>query len=290
MFSSVCFVYPWATQGGVERVFLNRLMAFQKMAPDLRVDILFLFDSGGAEPLRAALREHGIDARILVAPDFEPSAAYNYVFCVDCPQAFALCERRGFRYAVECHTSYVENRQYLQSLSPACERIVVPSALFGQRLMGELTPSTAEKIRVLRNFIPWDVTQALKDLRRPAWSRRPLLFFGRMDQHKNPLMLLDALAALELRGDRRFFALMCGTASQEVDLAAEVSLRKLDSLVMVLPSVPFASTHDLLHLVQQCGGVYVSPWRCCINHPEAELPQTSDGFTQQRPSGACPER
>ena len=30
--------------------------------------------------------------------------------------------------------------------------------------------------------------------------------------------------------------------------------------------------------------------RCCINHPEAELPQTSDGFTQQRPSGVCPER
>ena len=35
---------------------------------------------------------------------------------------------------------------------------------------------------------------------------------------------------------------------------------------------------------------YVSVRRCCINHPEAELPQTSDGFTQQRPSGACPER
>ncbi|WP_234688340.1 Tar ligand binding domain-containing protein [Comamonas aquatica] len=32
------------------------------------------------------------------------------------------------------------------------------------------------------------------------------------------------------------------------------------------------------------------PGRCCINHPEAELPQTSDGFTQQRPSGVCPER
>ena len=30
--------------------------------------------------------------------------------------------------------------------------------------------------------------------------------------------------------------------------------------------------------------------RCCINHPEADLPQTSDGFTQQRPSGVCPER
>ena len=30
--------------------------------------------------------------------------------------------------------------------------------------------------------------------------------------------------------------------------------------------------------------------RCCINHPEAELPQTSDGFTQQRPSGVRPER
>ena len=40
----------------------------------------------------------------------------------------------------------------------------------------------------------------------------------------------------------------------------------------------------LQNVVNQSGG------RCCINHPEADLPQTSDGFTQQRPSGVCPER
>ena len=38
------------------------------------------------------------------------------------------------------------------------------------------------------------------------------------------------------------------------------------------------------------GVAYEENGRCCINHPEAELPQTSDGFTQQRPSGVCPER
>lgn len=45
-----------------------------------------------------------------------------------------------------------------------------------------------------------------------------------------------------------------------------------------------------LMLMEHAPRVFASLRRCCINHPEAELPQTSDGFTQQRPSGVCPER
>jgi len=197
MVSRVCFVYPWATLGGVERMFLNRLMAFQQAVPYLQVDLLFLQDSGGAEPLRSALKRQGIDARVLVLPDFAEDACYDLVFCVDCPQAFAMCERRGFRYVAECHTSYLENRKYLRQLPAACERIVVPAVLFGERLRAELSERTAPSIVTLRNFIPWDMERARADFRRPGWVRTPLLFFGRMDRYKNSLMLLDVLVLLE---------------------------------------------------------------------------------------------
>ncbi len=259
MVSRVCFVYPWATQGGVERVFLSRLLAFQQATPHLKADLLFLHDSGGAEPLRSALMRQGIDARVLVSADFAADAAYDLVFCVDCPQAFALCERRGFRYVAECHTSYPANRQYLRQLPAACMRIIVPSVLFGERLRAELPERSTEDFVTLRNFIPWDVEQTYEDYRRPGWARTPLLFFGRMDRHKNPLMLLDALALLEQRGDHRFFALLCGPQSPEIDMQEAIDQRNLHAQVMVIPPVPFSATNDWLRLVKDCGGIYISP-------------------------------
>ncbi len=259
MFSNICFVYPWATLGGVERVFLNRLMSFQHATPTLQVDVLFLHDSGGAVPLRAALAREGIAARVLVAPDFEPGAVYDMVFCVDCPQAFALCERHGFRYLAECHTSYEQNRRYLQKLPSRCERVVVPSALFGDRLRGELPDSIAAKVTVLRNFVPWDLAQRHNDLRAPSWVRRPLLFFGRMDWHKNPVMLLDALVQLNAKEDQRFFALMCGPFSPEIDMTQEIESRRLHSQVLMMPPIPFAASNTFLSMVKDAGGIYVSP-------------------------------
>lgn len=261
MISRVCFVYPWATLGGVERVFLNRLLAFQKFAPYLHADLLFLQDSGGAEPLRSALKRQGIDAQVLVLPDFPEDAAYDLVFCVDCPQVFAMCEQRGFRFVTECHTSYLENRKYLRQLPAACERIVVPSVLFGERLRAELSGCTVPDLVTLRNFIPWDMEQTQEDVRRPGWVRTPLLFFGRMDKHKNPLMLLDALALLELQGDHRFFALLCGPQSPEIDIRKAIDRRDLHAQVMVVPPVPFFATDEWLRLVRDRGGIYVSPSR-----------------------------
>lgn len=256
----VCFVYPWATQGGVERIFLNRLIAFQKNAPQFQADLLFLYDSGGAAPLRSALKKQGIDSRkVLVAQDFPEEAAYDLVLCVDCPQAFAMCERRGFRYVAECHTSYVENREYLRQLPTACERVIVPSLLFGERLKAELPESTAKNLIALRNFIPWDVVQAHENYRRPGWVRTPLLFFGRMDKHKNPLMLLDALALLERKKDKRFFALLCGTQVPEIDMQKAIDKRGLNAQVMMVPPVPFAATNDWLRLIRDQRGIYISP-------------------------------
>ena len=75
------------------------------------------------------------------------------------------------------------------------------------------------------------------------------------------------------------------------------TLQPMDSDLVVVTSDmaksarPFSVVNDqftVAHVTEPVSGI--SERRCCINHPEAELPQTSDGFTQQRPSGACPER
>lgn len=254
-----CFVYPWATLGGVERVLLNRLIAFNDAGFPFDVDIMFLHDSGGAQPLRNTLKALGIEAQVLVERDFAPEVFYDMVFCIDCPQAFELCERRKFRFIAECHTSYVDNRKYLLDLPAACELIVTPSTLFGSRIRSELHNSKGIEVFELDNFVPWDISESPDVLDPPGWKKRPILFFGRMDKHKDPVALLDAFGELERKKPGSFFCILCGPQSTELDISNEVHARKLFHSVLTLPPVSFGSTTALLDLVKKTGGIFVSP-------------------------------
>lgn len=255
----LCFVYPWATLGGVERVLLNRLVAFNGVRPLIEVDLMFLHDSGGAEPLRHSLKKWGVNARVIVAPDFAPETAYDLVFCIDCPQAFELCERRNFRFLVECHTSYIYNRKYLQNLPASCEIVVTPSSLFSDRIKGELCISSTLEVVELSNFVPWDVIHDRGSQHPPGWVGIPILFFGRMDTHKDPLALLDAFCIIERMRPGIFFCILCGPQSAEIDILKEVRMRSLISKVLVLPPLPFSATNSLLEMVKRSGGVFISP-------------------------------
>lgn len=238
---------------------LNRLMSFHGAGLAADVDIMFLHDSGGAQPLRNALQELGVPAQVLVKSDFDPDVFYDMVFCIDCPQAFALCKRRGFRFVAECHTSYLENRKYLRDLPTGCELIVTPSVLFGDRIREELKGSCGLEVFDLTNFVPWDISGDVGLQELPGWMMRPILFFGRMDRHKDPLALLDAFAAMEKKQPGRFFCILCGPQSTEIDILKEIRERKLSSNVLLLPPLSFNSTNVLLDLVKRKNGIFVSP-------------------------------
>ena len=86
MQTRVCFIYPWATFGGVERVLLNRVLAFKHYLPEMSVDFYFLHDSGGLAPLKAAIdsiwaQRNYINLVSSIDRD------YDLVFIIDCPQA-----------------------------------------------------------------------------------------------------------------------------------------------------------------------------------------------------------
>lgn len=260
MFSKVCFVYPWATLGGVERVLLNRLLAFKAMPSPPDVDIVFLHDSGGAAPFIDVIREFEVRARVIVSHDLPFDGQYDVVFCIDCPQAFSMCERRGFRYVAECHTSYVENRQYLKELPGSCELVISPSHLFAERLMAEVGGAGRE-VMLLRNFVPWDVTSSVDGFAFPKWLRKPVLFLGRLDRLKNPLELLDAFEHLERVYPGGYMCVFCGPASKEIDMHKEIERRRLSSKVLLLPPVPFGAVWSLMGMVRESGGLFVSPSR-----------------------------
>ena len=258
MQTRVCFIYPWATFGGVERVFLNRALAFKHYLPEMRVDFYFLGDSGGAAPFKAALTKYGLNETTSVVSSINRD--YDLVFIIDWPQAVDLCVKRSQRYVIECHTPYKDNRGYLANLPDTCERVITPSSVFSDLIRNEIPHLTAP-ISELRNFVPWDIPSQEFPLDNclPRWSRKPILFFGRLDRLKDPLSLLDAFQMLEYRRRGEFMLLFCGPRSPEIDLDKEISKRSLEDLSVMLPPVPFASAGRLLNSVSLSGGLFVSP-------------------------------
>jgi glycosyltransferase involved in cell wall biosynthesis len=260
MQTRVCFIYPWATFGGVERVLLNRVLAFKHYLPEISVDIYFLHDSGGLAPLAAAMTQYGLNATSSISIVSSIDRDYDLAFIIDCPRAIDMCVRRSQRYVVECHTAYTENRGYLANLSDTCERVITPSFVFSDLIRNE-NPRLPSPVSELRNFVPWDIHSQEFPLDNclPRWSRKPILFFGRLDRLKDPLSLLDAFQILERRRRGEFMLLFCGPRSSEIDLDKEISKRSLEGLSVVLPPVPFVSAGRLLNSVSLSGGLFVSP-------------------------------
>ena len=254
----VCFIYPWATFGGVERVLLNRAMAFKQYLPSVIADFYFLHDSGGLLPLAAAINQYGLECTSSIVHSLERS--YDLVFIIDCPQAINFCVQRSQRYVVECHTSYEENRNYIANLPDSCERVITPSVVFSNLIKNEF-PKLKARVSELRNFVPWDIqeSKSIIESKFPSWTKKPILFFGRLDHLKDPLALLNAFQMLERRRKGEFMLLFCGPISQEIDLPKEISKRSLDSFSVVLPAIPFASAGRLFAAVSRAGGLFVSP-------------------------------
>lgn len=258
MQTRVCFVYPWATFGGVERVFINRALAFKYYLPQVHVDLYFLHDAGGLHCLIAALAEYDLNETASVV--YSLDAEYDLVFLIDCPQAIELCTQKKQRYVMECHTSYANNRRYLAHLPTTCERIITPSSVFS-RLIGSEYSELKNKIRELRNFVPWDINYTTAPLGNflPPWTRKPILFFGRLDNLKDPVSLLDAFKLLNNRRPNEFMLILCGPKTPDIDINTEIENRVLEGMTVVLPPIPFASANDLLSSVAHLGGVFVSP-------------------------------
>lgn len=260
MSTNICFIYPWATFGGCERVLLNRVMAFKAYLPDIHIDFLFLHDGGGLKAFQAALGSYGLTDIAKTVSALE--SQYDLISLIDCPQYLEKLKSSRQKYIVECHTAYPENRKYLAQLGRNSVRIVTPSHHFSSLVMNEFGFSK-DRVFVLRNFVPWDIPQAhaLPEITLPAWRPKPVLFFGRLDSLKDPVSLLDAFCILEKQCKGEFMLLFCGPQSTEIDITKEISARKLIGSIVQLPPVPFISASALMQAVSVREGIFVSPSR-----------------------------
>jgi len=253
----VCFVYQWATYGGVERVFLNRAHAFEAIGEDVLIDVYYGADGGGLAAFVRAIQASGLERRICVVREFDQNR-YDVVFVIDSPDMLPANISGKARWVVECHTPYRTNRAYLDALPRHVVEIAVPSATFAQTLAAE-RPAFANRIRVLRNCVSLSSDEQPPKL--PAWRKRPLLYFGRLDELKNPQGFLDLLRELERHRPGKYFGAVVGPEVPGYDFNTRVERAGLHGMILRMPPLQFLRTSVFLQAWHQRGGLMVSPSR-----------------------------
>jgi glycosyltransferase involved in cell wall biosynthesis len=256
----ICFIYPWATFGGVERMLLNRAAAFASVNAPIRMNLHFQHNAGGLKHLTEAIGRLSLSGFCRIVETLPDDC--DLFVAIDSEEAVnTLCTQR-LRYIVECHTAYAENRTYLKRLPESCEKVLVPSAEFLKKIVME-HPRLSKRCELVRNFVPWDLlpNENRKEISLPGWHRRPILFLGRMDGLKNPSELLDAFEVIEAKRPGQFLLLFCGPIMPEFDLQKELKTRRLMSSCVYMPPVPFTSVQKLLRAIATRKGIFVSPSR-----------------------------
>lgn len=253
----VCFVYQWATYGGVERVFLNRARAFEANGEDVRVDVYYCADGGGLNSFVDTIRRAGLERTIRVVGVFD-AARYDVVFVIDTPDMLPNHLSGNTRWVVECHTPYLSGRTYLDSLPQHVKEVVVPSHTFAKALVAE-RPMLVNRVRLLRNCVSPHMEGPLPKL--PSWRKRSLLYFGRLDELKNPQGFLDLLSELELRRPGTHLGVIVGPEVPGYDLDGRIERTGLRGRVLRIPPLHFIKTSQFLMAWRYQGGVMVSPSR-----------------------------
>ena len=249
----ILYVYKVASFGGVERVLLNRAEAFKRHHVGCRLSLYFYEDEGALEQIHDYVVQHDLASHLRIVTTIN-AVDYDYVISIDTPEVLAA----GIppeKLLFECHTTYYNSQRYLARLPENIRLIAVPSAA-AKLDVGERFPQLRDKVIVVRNFIPAHDIQVLDGLR--IWEKRPLLYLGRMDDHKNFMEVLDIFQHYRQFFADDLFLLLIGPVFGKIDVPTELSRRNISDSTVVMPPVNFDRVWQVYSQVKQHQGCFIS--------------------------------
>jgi glycosyltransferase involved in cell wall biosynthesis len=255
MFTRICFAYYWATSGGVERVFLNRSEALLRRYPELEIDVYFYNDLGGAGLFTRYSKARNLDDRLRVIKTFDP-ARYDVVLVVDTPQFLTDYPAIQDKVLMECHTPYAEHRTYLREWQTRLKSLVVPSSGFLGVIESEC-PSLRGKVKVVSNFVP-HLPEPDRALALPAWRGSLFLYFSQINLHKNVTEFIQAVSYARRHLRMEPLGIVCGQRDPGYPLPDVIDKNQVRGSIVILPPVPFQSSHVLMQMMRKKRAVFVS--------------------------------
>ncbi len=252
----ILVIYQFCSFGGVERVLLNRALAFNSHDLKVVISVGYLQDFGALDSFKRYIQANHLEKNILpfiLPSDFSfDQTKYDLIQIIDTPQVLGKTIASDSVF-IECHTPYIENRQYLKELPKNIKGIIVPSKSFRSLLMAEF-PELLD-IFVLPNPIPDEFFGMVKTPN--IYRKRPLTYLSRIDTLKNFYEAIQIFKSVQDRED--IFQIVIG---QGESLKHGISLLEQEHLMgntLLRDKILFEKVPSLINLVRQHRGVFISP-------------------------------
>jgi glycosyltransferase involved in cell wall biosynthesis len=134
--------------------------------------------------------------------------------------------------------------------------LVVPSHGFLRVIEGEC-PSLRGKIKVVSNFVP-RLPEPDPALALPAWRGSLFLYFSQINLHKNVTEFIEAVSYARQHLRMEPLGIVCGQRDPGYPLQDVIEKNQVRGSVVILPPVPFQSSHVLMQMMQKRRAVFVS--------------------------------
>lgn len=239
--------------GGVERVILNRVHALKEHNMDIKTSVYFMEDFGGVKKMIEYIKYYDLSENLDIVYELKPEK-YDLMISIDTPEIFD--QLKDYPLVVECHTIYEANRQYLKSLPANIVKIVFPSTLFYDDVALEI-PHHKDKFFVLPNFVPEQESSI--EIENRIFNKIPILYTGRLDHQKNALEILEVVSKAKEKFGDRFIVVYAGSILFPIEnFQNYIEEHKMTGRVVFIPHVSFHKINNLLQLVKNHNGIFMS--------------------------------
>lgn len=252
-------IYMFCTFGGVERVILNRIEAFNRFKHDIKIDMVFLRDGGGFESFTEYIKSFNLSKYIdsyLLNGDIHKNlrlSEYDMVLNIDTPSVFEELSECKNLY-VECHTSYRKNRSYLKSLPDNVKAVVVPSKAFRNEIRSEIPRSV--DLYVLPNIVS-GIFFGNHYKQTVFFKKRPIAYMARLDELKNINEAIRIFEEFKTRDDVMY--IIIGNGATDKSFVSKLKEAGLLSKSFIRPKINFDKVPQFLNLLEIHEGIFLYP-------------------------------
>ncbi len=254
----VLVIYQFCTFGGVERAILNRVQAFRRHGMDIKVSVGYLYKDEALGSFQGYIRanrlEDYLEAFILPQGGNFDWSQYDLVSIIDTPQVLERI-RTANNVFIECHTGYVENRQYLKNIPDNIRGVLVPSRSFKEQIQNEFPG--LPPVYVIPNLVSEEFYAETPANSARVFPKRPLTYFARRDELKNFTEAVTIFESLMNEDEVIFFVI--GYGADDKTLVELLEKKNLIERSFLRGRIGFSEAPYLTSLVKSQGGIFISP-------------------------------
>jgi glycosyltransferase involved in cell wall biosynthesis len=250
-------IYQFCSFGGVERVLLNRAIAFKNAQLNIKMSICYLHDSGALRFFRDYIILHDLEQVIEplllnTSSDDRLGRTYDLILVIDTPEVLPDLAGRDHVY-VECHSPYWANRQYLRNIPKGIRGVIVPSESL--RILIQKDFRNLPPIHTISNPVPDEFFQYRVPVS-TTFQKRPISYLARLDSLKNIREALDVFECFKDVENTMFF--IVGEGAIREDFLRSLRAKGIMNKAFLRNSLPFDKIPLLVSTIRAHRGVFIS--------------------------------